>query len=118
MLMTSAEEVEREGDRMVGEYKRRLAQLRGGLADDAPRITLAEVEQMVSSGMDFRAVMTRLSELYPEPDYYGGSGLSLIEYWLDDSGTDYILLIVEQEDLIHVVHGDDRENRRYENLIN
>lgn len=117
MLMTSEEEVVREGDRMIGEYKRRLAQLRGELAADAPRITLAEVMEMVSSGMDFRAVKDRLQERYPYPDYVGGSGVTRIEYWLDDSGTDYIDLIVEQQDLAHVIHGSSREENLFEKLL-
>ena len=117
MLMTSEDEVVREGDRMIGEYKRRLAQLRGELAADAPRITLAEVMEMVSSGMDFRAVKDRLQELYPYPDYVGGSGVTRIEYWLDDSGTDYIDLIVEQQDLVHVIHGSSREENLFEKLL-
>lgn len=118
MLMTSSEEVRREGDRMIGEYQRRLAQLRGELAADAPRITLAEVTELVSSGMDFRAVYVRLHELYPYPDYIGGSGVTNIEYWLDDSGTDYISLILEQEDLVHVIHGSSREENLFEKLMN
>ncbi len=115
MQMTSAEEVEREGLRMVGEYKRRLAQLRGELAGDAPRITLDEVMQMIGSGMDYRSVAVRLAELYPYPDYYGGSGISMTQYWLDDSGNDYILLIHEQQEIVHVARG--REENLYEKLL-
>ena len=118
MLMTSEEEVTREGDRMIGEYKRRLAQLRGELAADAPRITLAEVMEMVSSGMDFRAIKDSLYERYPDPDYIGGSGVTRVEYWLDDSGTDYIELILEQKDLVHITHGSSREDNLFVKLLN
>ena len=115
MQMTSVEEVEREGLRMAGEYKRRLAQLRGELAADAPRITLDEVMQMTGSGMDYRSVSTRLAELYPYPDYDGGSGISMTQYWLDDSGNDYILLIHEQQDIVHVIRN--RADNLYEKLL-
>ena len=107
MQMTSAEEVEREGSRMVGEYARRIAELNGKIDEDAPRITTAEVVQMVEDGMDFRAVLERLHELYPYPDYIGGSGVTNIEYWLDRSGTDFILLTIEQETVVHIVHDPD-----------
>ncbi|GEM_PF-2682900 len=107
MQMTSVEEVEREGSRMVGEYARRIAELNGKIDEDAPRITTEEVMQMIADGMDFRAVLQRLHELYPYPDYIGGSGVTNIEYWLDRSGTDFILLTIEQETVVHIVHGPD-----------
>lgn len=57
--------------------------------------------------MDFRAVLERLYALYPYPDYIGGSGLTNIEYWLDRSGTDFILLTIEQETVVHIVYSTD-----------
>ena len=107
MQMTSVEEVEREGDRMVGVYERRIAELKGEISEDAPRITAEEVVQMIDDGMDFRAVFQRLHELYPYPDYNGGSGVSNTEYWLDPSGTDFILLTIESESIVHIVHASD-----------
>ena len=107
MQMTSAEEVEREGNRMIGEYARRIAELNGKIDEDAPRITTEEVMQMIADGMDFRAVLQRLYALYPYPDYIGGSGVTNIEYWLDRSGTDFILLTIEQETVVHIVHDPD-----------
>lgn len=107
MQMTSAEEVEREGNRMVGEYARRIAELNGEIDADAPRITTEEVAQMIDEGMEFRAVLQRLHELYPYPDYIGGSGVTNIEYWLDISGTDFILLTIESESVVHIVHHSD-----------
>ena len=105
MQMTSVEEVER--NRMVGEYARRIAELNGEIDADAPRITTEEVAQMIDEGMEFRAVLQRLHELYPYPDYIGGSGVTNIEYWLDISGTDFILLTIESESVVHIVHHSD-----------
>ena len=116
MQMTSVEEVEREGDRMVGVYERRIAELKGEISEDAPRITAEEVVQMIGDGMDFRAVFQRLHELYPYPDYNGGSGVSNIEYWLDDSGTDFILLTIESESIVHIVHASDGTANVYDIL--
>ena len=116
MQMTSVEEVEREGDRMVGEYARRIAELKGEISEDAPRITAEEVVQMIGDGMDFRAVFQRLHELYPYPDYNGGSGVSNTEYWLDDSGTDFILLTIESESIVHIVHASDGTANVYDIL--
>lgn len=107
MQMTSAEEVEREGNRMVGEYARRIAELNGEIDADAPRITTEEVAQMIDEGMEFRVVLQRLHELYPYPDYIGGSGVTNIEYWLDISGKDFILLTIESESVVHIVHHSD-----------
>ena len=116
MQMTSVEEVEREGDRMVGVYARRLAELNGEISEDAPRITAEEVKQMIDDGMDFRAVFQRLHELYPYPDYSGGSGVSNTEYWLDSSGTDFILLTIESESIVHIVHTPDGSANVYDIL--
>ena len=116
MQMTSVEEVEREGDRMVGVYERRIAELKGEISEDAPRITAEEVVQMIGDGMDFQAVFQRLHELYPYPDYNGGSGVSNIEYWLDDSGTDFILLTIESESIVHIVHASDGTANVYDIL--
>ena len=116
MQMTSVEEVEREGDRMVGVYERRIAELKGEISEDAPRITAEEVVQMIGDGMDFRAILQRLYALYPYPDYNGGSGVSNIEYWLDDSGTDFILLTIESESIVHIVHASDGTANVYDIL--
>ena len=70
---------------------------------------------MTGSGMDYRSVSTRLAELYPYPDYDGGSGISMTQYWLDDSGNDYILLIHEQQDIVHVIRN--RADNLYEKLL-
>lgn len=116
MQMTSVEEVEHEGDRMVGVYERRIAELKGEISEDAPRITAEEVVQMIDDGMDFQAVFQRLHELYPYPDYNGGSGVSNTEYWLDDSGTDFILLTIESESIVHIVHASDGTANVYDIL--
>ena len=116
MQMTSVEKVEREGDRMVGVYARRIAELNGEIGEDAPRITAEEVMQMIDDGMDFRAVFQRLHELYPYPDYSGGSGVSNTEYWLDSSGTDFILLTIESESIVHIVHTPDGSANVYDIL--
>ena len=116
MQMTSVEEVEREGNRMVGEYLRRIAELNGEIDENAPRITTEEVVQMLDDGMDFRAVLLRLHELYPYPDYTGGSGVTNTEYWLDNSGTDFILLTYEYESIVHIVQHADRTADVYDIL--
>lgn len=113
MIMSmTLEEVEhegeiREGPVMFGSYERRIAQLKGLLAEDAKRISVDEVRQMLNSGMCFDEVLKAIYEQYPYPDYIGGSGLTLIEYWLDDSGNDYILVAVESESIDHIIHNDD-----------
>ncbi len=116
MQMNSVEEVEREGNRMVGEYLRRNAELNGEIDENAPRITTEEVVQMLDDGMDFRAVLLRLHELYPYPDYTGGSGVTNTEYWLDNSGTDFILLTYEYESIVHIVQHADRTADVYDIL--
>ncbi|MBQ5339116.1 MAG: dockerin type I repeat-containing protein, partial [Oscillospiraceae bacterium] len=48
------------------------------------------------------SVMKKLQETQTYPDYFGGSGMTLIEYWLDDSGTEKVIVILEQQELVHI----------------
>ena len=88
--------------RMIGEFRRTRAIINGELSRNAPRITLDQVNAIVSSSDSFREIYSKIQETQPYPDYYGGSGFSLVEYWLDDSGEEKILLVLEAEDVVYV----------------
>ena len=103
MQMTSVAEVEREGGRAAGDYVRRIAELKGEIKASAPRITVEAVKALIDSGMTYSEIERKLEEQYRYPDFCGGSGMTRYEYWLDNTGTDVILLGHESEQIIHII---------------
>ena len=59
------------------------------------RMTLAEIKEILAECDDFEEVMDSL-EARQTPDFVGGSGVTLIEYWLDRSGDEKLSIILEQ----------------------
>lgn len=59
------------------------------------RMTLAEAKEIIAECDDFEEVMDSL-EARQTPDFVGGSGVTLIEYWLNRSGDEKISIILEQ----------------------
>lgn len=88
--------------RLFGEFCRARAVILGKLAADAPRITLEQTGSLLAGSESFGVLMQKLEAAQPYPDYLGGSGLTLIEYWFDDAGKEKILATPEQEDLIYI----------------
>ncbi len=86
---------------VFGEFERARASILNKIPEDASRMTLAEAKELVNSSDSFKKIYDKLSASQPYPDFIGGSGVTKIEYWLDETGNDKILLIREQGDIIH-----------------
>ena len=86
---------------VFGEFERARASILNKIPEDASRMTLAEAKELVNSSDSFKEIYDKLSASQPYPDFIGGSGVTKIEYWLDETGNDKILLIREQGDIIH-----------------
>ena len=86
---------------VFGEFERAWASILNKIPEDASRMTLAEAKELVNSSDSFKKIYDKLSASQPYPDFIGGSGVTKIEYWLDETGNDKILLIREQGDIIH-----------------
>ena len=95
-------ELEQKENWLFGEFRHERAVIRGELAPDAERLTLEEVNAFIEDSDSFESVMKKLEEAQTYPDYFGGSGMTLIEYWLDDCGTEKILITLEQQDIIYI----------------
>lgn len=65
--------------------------------------TLDTVTDIINQETDFEVILDKLAQAKPTPDYVGGSGVSVIEYWLDVVGNDKIVIIVEQGEIYHVI---------------
>ena len=94
--------LEQKENWLIGEFRRERAVIRGELAPDAARLTLDEVNAFIETSDSFESVMKKLQEAQTYPDYFGGSGVTLIEYWLDDCGTEKVIIILEQKDLVYI----------------
>ena len=96
------EQLKKKEQHVFGEFQRARAVILGELAADAPRITLEQLDSMTAESESFAEVMQKLRTAQPYPDFTGGSGVTLIEYWLDDDGTEQILVTLEQQDIIYI----------------
>ena len=60
------------------------------------------MQEILENSTNFQDIYESLLSIAKYPDFVGGSGVTLVEFWLDDYGTEKILLILEQEDVISV----------------
>ncbi len=100
------EELREEGDRLFGRFIRQELIIQGELPEDAPRLTLAQMEEMIAESTDFENIGEKLLNAQLYPDFVGGSGVTNIWYWLDETGSERILITLQQED-IHYEHPDE-----------
>ena len=88
--------------RMVGKFERERAIILGELSPDAARITLEDVIRIIDESDSFRDIRFKLNEIQPYSDYSGGSGFTFVEYWLDDKGTQKIMLVLERQSIVFI----------------
>ena len=100
--MTNLEDVKREGEMMIGSYEREEALLEGKIAKNSPRITLNDVQSVIDESSEFSDIVTKLKKIQPQSDFTGGSGVTTIEYWLNESGSKKILVILEQKEIFYI----------------
>lgn len=59
------------------------------------RLDLKTLKKIIAEAESFEDAFKALKDRQPIPDYVGGSGVSLVEYWFDDKGSEKALIIVE-----------------------
>ena len=91
-----------KGNHLFGEFIREEKIILGELPPDTARLCFDDVQEILANNTDFQNIYESLLSIAKYPDFVGGSGLTLVEFWLDDYGTEKILLILEQEDVISV----------------
>jgi hypothetical protein len=95
-------ELKAKGDRLFGEFPRKEKEILGEIEQDSARVAMEDVSDLLSSENDFQQVYHGMLAIAGYPDFIGGSGVTNIEFWLDETGMEKILLILEQEDIIYV----------------
>lgn len=103
-------------NRLIGEFQRERAVIKGILPENAPRFTQEAVSEIIERSDTFDAAMQNLAAAQAYPDYFGGSGLTLIEYWFDDAGTEKILLIAEQGEIVYIHLNADGSTQEWRDL--
>ncbi|MBQ6660589.1 MAG: hypothetical protein IJM57_04060 [Lachnospiraceae bacterium] len=94
-----------KGRGLPEEYIRKIKTIMGLMPEDAPRLTREEAQRIISEMnadgysdrvshmsniMDVSELCERFSEVAYAPDIYGGSGMNVIQYWVDDECTAFI----------------------------
>jgi hypothetical protein len=93
-------ELERKGDNNFGVYKRQIKQVSGGQAN-AKRVRLSEVRNIVEN-LDFQVAVSEIEKIHGAPDFEGGSGHTIKEYWLDDAMKEKIIVSVESNEIFYI----------------
>lgn len=91
-----------KGSHLFGEFIREEKIILGELPPDTARLCFDDLQEILANNTDFQDIYENLLSIAKYPDFVGGSGVTLVEFWLDDYGTEKILLILEQEDVISV----------------
>lgn len=90
-------EIRAELDRLqaqapFGDYQRRTLELLGILPENTPRITEAQIGEILQSKPHPNELAALFSEIHGYPDYIWRGDPGDCEYWLDDTGSDKIVL--------------------------
>lgn len=113
---TALKILEEKEECLFCEFQRERAVILGKLSSDAPRLTLEQTEQIIEDSDSFSDVMQAIIAKQEYPDSYGGSGMTLIEYWFDKRGMEKILITLEQEDILYIQLDDDGNMQEWKTI--
>ncbi len=92
-------EISSEGDY----YIRRKMELRGVIAEDAPRLNMEKVEEFINSSESFEEIVRKCDEYHGFADLYPyGSSDTRGYYWFDEKGNEQICYRVEEGQIFYV----------------
>ncbi|CAH1197725.1 hypothetical protein PAECIP111893_00915 [Paenibacillus plantiphilus] len=92
--------LEKKGQSHFGIFARRTAQIFGEIPENQERVKLSEVRDVISNN-DFESSLRDIEKIHGAPDYVGGSGVTIVEFWLDDKGKERISAIIEQGEIYY-----------------
>ena len=90
MTITEIEEWERRN--APSTLVRERAILNGEISADSPRVTLEQIKQFIAESSNTEEIHKKIQKIQPYPDVEGGSGFTLIEYWVYGNSDNYVLL--------------------------
>lgn len=106
LQLQELKEIEDKGAEMVGSFIYQEKVIKGEADPAMTRMSLQEVENILAQSNCFEDVLSSLESRQTYPDFAGGSGVSIREYWLDATGNEKILIIIEQAE-VHYVNTND-----------
>lgn len=62
----------------------------GEIDPDAPKLDLAAARKIIAEHNDFDEIMSEFDKVQKYPDFVGGSGHPVVQYWLNDSRNEEI----------------------------
>jgi len=93
------ESLREKGRRAVGYFWRQEKIIKGEIDADSPKLTLERALSIIAEHDSFADILSEFEKVQEYPDYAGGSGISIREYWLDENGEEKILIIKEQGEI-------------------
>ena len=95
--VSALESLKNKGSITIGSFGRQEMIIRGEIASDTPRITYDEVTDIIESSefKKYEDIVYRINKIHGAADYYGGSGITRVEYWLDDKGNEKISMYAD-----------------------
>jgi len=90
---------ETKGEENIGVYERKLVEMKNGKLESR-RITWDEVKEVLAQKSDFKDQIAEMERIHGTPDFVGGSGVTRMEFWLDEDGKDTITVLLEQGDIL------------------
>lgn len=94
-------ELQKKGAERIGSYLYQEKVIAGEADPSMERMDLYEVRQIIADRGSFDDILTSFNDRQMYPDFAGGSGVSIIEYWLDPSGKEKIVIILEQSEIYY-----------------
>lgn len=87
-----------------------------GIIDpNAPKLDSATAKDIIAKSNDFKKILSEFDKVQKYPDVVGGSGMSVLEYQLSEY--EKILIIIEQEYIVHSVYNPDGTVKSKEKLF-
>lgn len=67
----------------------------------SPRLTLEKAKSIIAENNNFDIILDEFSKVQPYPDKTGGSGVTFAIYWLNETGSEQITIILQQRQIIY-----------------
>lgn len=94
-------------NQLDGFYRRKM-ELVGALNEDAPRLDMEKVQEIIDTSEDYTEMLMRFNQYHGYTDVYpAGGGFTTYTYWLDPKGNESISYILEEEFITYTKTADD-----------
>ncbi|MGE5404931.1 MAG: hypothetical protein ACM3PP_08325 [Candidatus Saccharibacteria bacterium] len=110
-------ELRKKGESKFGRFVREEKMVKGKLSPSQARIKLDDLKKAITKKPKFQDVVDEMNSISGAPDFVGGSGVTFQEYWLDDTGSEKVVVIVEQKEIIYAKMKDDVTADKSEKLL-